>query len=431
MRNTLLSGAVAALLTAPVMAQNVGGDTGMEQIRREFEELKQKNERLEAEVEYLKEATKAERKERAQDEVQIEKIPALESAAKASDWASRMTWKGDLRYRHEDIDVEEATSVRVRHRLRARFGFTAKVNDTINGVVQIATDGGSSDPRSPNQDLGNGWTRKPLAIDLAYVEWKPFKPLAVQLGKTPMPWIRTGSFFFDGDITPEGIAVKYNQGPVFASAFGYWLSERSSDVDSKLIGGQVGIKRAVGPVTLTGAVSYYDLVHVKDQITTTVSGVCTANPAFFGGPQGNSTYASGGCARLLYDFNDVQVLGQADFAIGKLPMSIFVDYMKNTEADDLDSAWAAGVVLGKASDPHTWEVGYAYQKGEKDSVFGQFHDSDFGGNLLDSKGSSLKVGYAPAKNWVFNGTYHINKRFVDVGTPRDYKRLMLDLNYKF
>lgn len=430
MRSTLLSGAVAALLTAPVMAQNVGGDTGMEQIRRELEELKQKNERLEAEVEYLKENTKAERKERAQDDVQIEKIPALESAAKASDWASRMTWKGDLRYRHEDIDVEEATSVRVRQRLRARFGFTAKVNDTINGVIQIATDGGSSDPRSPNQDLGNGWTRKPLAIDQAYVEWKPLKPLALQLGKTPMPWVRTGSFFFDNDITPEGITLKYNQGPVFASAFGYWLSERSADVDSKLAGGQVGLKQAVGSVTLTGAVSYFDLLHVKDQITTSGNG-CTANPAFFGGPQGNSTYVSSGCARLLYDFNDLQVLAQAEFAVGKLPVKVFVDYMKNTEAEDLDSAWAAGVVFGKASEPRTWEVGYTYQKAEKDSVFGQFHDSDFAGNLLDAKGNSVSAAYAFAKNWTFNGTYHMNKRFMDVGTPRDYKRLMLDLNYKF
>ena len=134
----------------------------------------------------------------------------------------------------------------------------------------------------------------------------------------------------------------------------------------------------------------------------------------------------------------MQIQGQADFAIGKLPVNVFVDYMMNTEAEvnttagkKLDSAWAAGITLGRAVEPKTWEVGYTYQTAEKDSVFAQFHDSDFGGNLLDSKGHGFKVGYAPAINWTLNGTYYVNERFMDVGTPRDYTRLMLDLNYKF
>jgi hypothetical protein len=45
----------------------------------------------------------------------------------------------------------------------------------------------------------------------------------------------------------------------------------------------------------------------------------------------------------------------------------------------------------------------------------------------------LKVGYAPAKNWVLNGTYFMNKRFVDAigATASDYDRYQIDLNFKF
>jgi len=424
------AGTVALLTAFGAGAQEAGTTAMLEQIQQQLTELKAANERLQAEVDYLKSNALGARKEAAENDIQIEKIPALESAAKAADWASRITWKGDLRYRHERIDAEEATAVRNRQRLRARFGLTAKVNDTVSAVVQLATDGGISDPRSTNQDLGNAWTRKPLAIDLAYAEWKPNAQWTLQFGKTPMPWLRTGSFFFDGDITPEGTTIKFTRGALFGSAFGYWASERSAAADSALIGGQLGARKTVGGVVWTGAVGYFDMTHVQGEITTTATG-CTANPVFFGGPQGNSTYVSGGCARLLNDFNDLQLQAQADFKVGKLPVNVFVDYMQNTKADNLDTAWAAGFVLGKASDPGTWEAGYVFQKAEKDSVFGQFHDSDFGGNLTDSQGGSLKFGWAPARNWTLNGTYHMNKRFVNVGTERDYTRLMLDMSFKF
>ena len=87
----------------------------------------------------------------------------------------------------------------------------------------------------------------------------------------------------------------------------------------------------------------------------------------------------------------------------------------------------------------TWEFGYAYQKTEKDALFGQFVDSDFGGGLTDTDGSVFKIAYVPAKNWTLNGTYFLNSRFIDVpitvaGAPKtglDYDRYQIDFNVKF
>jgi hypothetical protein len=90
-----------------------------------------------------------------------------------------------------------------------------------------------------------------------------------------------------------------------------------------------------------------------------------------------------------------------------------------------------GVVLGKASNARTWEAGIAYQSLDKDALFAQIIDSDFGDGRTDTEGFFLKGGYAPVKNVTVNATYFINTLNKDVGVELDYNRLQLDLNYKF
>ncbi|MGH8286580.1 MAG: putative porin, partial [Steroidobacteraceae bacterium] len=399
-------------------------------LEAENAELKARNDRIEATTDYLRANASATRKELAEDAPNIGKIADLEKQAKAAEWANKLSIKGDFRYRHEQVDPEEAITDQTRHRLRARVGLTAKVNDTLSATVQIASDGGNSDPRSTNQTLGDGLTRKGIGIDMAYADWKPVKGFSLQLGKHPYPWQRVASHIWDPDLTWEGGAVRFDRGAFFASAIGSWLQESSSQSDATLIGAQIGFKQDIGAVKLLGAVGYYDVGAAQDEITTT-AGTCTANSAFFGGPQGNTTFVGGGCARLLNDYNLLDLLVQADFKIAGLPLILFGHHIQNQEASALDTGYAFGLTLGKAGDPRSWEVGYLYQDVEKDAQFGQFLDSDFGGGVADSKGSVLKLIYAPAKSWTLNGTYFLNERFGSTGAERDYDRLQLDLNYKF
>ena len=447
MNKTLLPVAVASLLAAPAYAQQapttdeilrrlqalgqrvlkLEQDNGA--LRADNAELREKNDRIEATTEYLRSNASATRKQLAEEGP---KVAEAERISKAAEWASRISWKADLRYRHEFLDPEEAADDQTRHRVRARFGMTGKINDTLAATIQIATNGANNDPRSTNQTLGEGSTRKGVGIDLAYVDWKPVDGLSLQAGKMPLPWYRTPGLLWDGDITPEGMAAKYTRGPFFASAFGYWLSERSTASDATLLGGQLGLTGNLGAARLTGAVGYYDYGGVEGQITTLATG-CVPNSVFFGGPQGNTTVLDGVCATLAYDFNVIEGLVQADMTIGTLPLTLFAQYLQNQEADELDTAYNAGFALGKAGNPRSWEFAYFYQSVEKDSQFGQFTDSDFGGGVTDTEGSVLRVGYAPAKNWVLNGTYFMNDRFVDApgAIESDYDRYQLDLNFKF
>jgi hypothetical protein len=452
MNKTLVSAAFAAMLVAPVVATAQTSAEfaelrrALDQVTQRLDALEQKNQVLEARNTELENKNKA--LEESNDK-QSDQIAQASSKAKSADWATRISWKGDLRYRHEYVDPFEAVNDQTRHRIRARVGLTAKVNDTLSTTFQIATGGGTNDPRSTNQTLGEGMTRKQVAIDLAYFDWAPVQGFNLQLGKMPYPFERVSTPTWDPDLTPEGGAVKYTKGPFFGSVFGYWLSEAALTSDSNVAGAQLGFKGDLGGMKWTAAAMYYDVGAVQNEVTTIIApsgmlpAICAAgllNNAFFGGAQGNSTFNNGdNCNRLLNDFNIWEVLAKGDFALGSIPLSLFANYSENTEADDLNTAYGAGFTLGRASNPRTWELSYVYAKIEKDGLFGQFMDSDFGGGITDTEGSVFRLVYAPARNWTINGTYFLNERFVDVpitvaGVPitgTDYDRYQIDFNVRY
>lgn len=348
-------------------------------------------------------------------------------------WVPNFNFKGDLRYRNETIDQQYAV-VRNRDRIRVRAGFVAKVNDTISTELQLAS-AESGDPRSSNQTLTGENTRKPIYIDLAYAEWKPHADWKFTAGKMKYPWVRPGqSIFFDGDINPEGLAVNFSHGPFFASSFYNQLEERSAVGESTLFGGQLGWKQPVGAATVTVGASYFDFNSVQHR-----------NPFYAGSSNGNTT-TTVGCFPgqspcLLNDYNLVEGFAEYSVPVAGRPLSLYADYIKNTAAlNNHDTAYGAGIQYGRASNPRTWEIGYFYQKQEKDSVNAQFLDSDYAGGNSDGKGGVFKAGYAFARNWTLNLTYFLNKTNIDVPVTvagvgsvrnRDYKRLQVDMNFKY
>jgi outer membrane murein-binding lipoprotein Lpp len=450
-----MAGAVAAFLSAPVFAQSVDA-ARLEEIARQLQELRAQNDRLQAEVEYLKANAREERKQLASDELTLGNLNSTAAVA-----GSRYIWSSDFRFRHEMNNAEENATSRNRERIRVRFGVAARVNDTINAKLQLSTiNAGNDSPRSLNQTLGTTWDRKTVGFDQAYVDWK-FSPTGnLVLGKMPIPFVTTVSYQWDKDLTPEGVALKYVRGPLFAGGYYFALNERDvaasslASKDADIYAAQVGFRKVIGNVTWTGAVGYFDFIGVKDRIANGANTGCTVDGAFGAGQgsgnnaSGNTLYSGGAllttgsgtsCGRLLNDYNLIEVLGQADFNAGRYPVSIYFDYVRNngvvaSQVNRQDTGYSAGFLFNKAGGARTWEVGYVYQKTEKDALFAQFHDSDFSGGLTDSSGSVIKLAYVPATSWTLNVQYMLNARFIDNGDSaptKDYKRLQVDLNYKY
>jgi len=453
-RNTVLATAVAATLAlaAPqAFAQAKGSATKAEvqaieaqmktlaerlskleasntQLQSENQELKAVVDRREAEIDYLKSQTKELREESAVASNEISKV-------KGADWATKLKGRGDFRYRHEGIESERVVSGqaedaadRTRHRIRARLGFDYAVTDTVKGSLLFAT--GGDDPRSSNQTLGGTGTRKSIGVDMAYVDWKFMNGANLVLGKQPYPFVRPGqSMFFDSDFNPEGGAVKFDRGMFFGSGYGWWLTEQfnsnpaGENNDSNLFGAQVGMKfPLLGGETVLAA-HYFDC------------GACQDNsPLYANNGNGNTTYTIPGSTinLLRYDYEILQLSVQMGTTLFDQPFTFWADYAQNMASDvEYDTAYGVGVVLGKASNAKTWEAGIAYQSIDKDALFAQIIDSDFGDGRTDSEGWFLKGGYAPVKNVTLNATYFINTLNKDVGVELDYNRLQLDVNYKF
>jgi hypothetical protein len=409
---------------AEIRAQLQGLIQRVDKLEQENTELRAENETLKGESDYLKAETRGLRKESA--------IHAVEAAkVKGADWAGKVALKGDLRYRYEFIGDEalnssgvQATADRYRDRIRARVNLEAKPTDTILLGIGFATTEGN-DPRSSNQSLDGVFSRKSLDLDLAYFDWKFAAWGDVIGGKMKQPFAKPGqSVFWDGDVNPEGLAFAFNRGIWFGSTYGFWIDEisgaesaRTSDV--MLYGGQVGVKLPLGSSSLTLAAHYYDLS----------AGVGRA--PFFGGSSNGNTTIGTTTPVLVYDYEVINVMAELNLMLGATPLQFWVDAAQNQDPDDYDTAWAAGVLFGKASNPKTWEIGTSYNVIEKDALFGQLIDSDFGGGTTDSEGWIIRGAFAPTRNWTLNATYFINQRNVDVGTEADYDRMQLDFNVKF
>lgn len=441
--------AAAGLAPVPAFAQSA-----------EIDALKQQLAALSTKIDALEKAQSQTRK--TSDEAQATADHTADVVAQSK---AALSFAGDLRYRNESFDVQYVDANRQRDRIRARFNANFRVNDTISGQLGLST--GGDDPRSGNQTLDGQNARKTFGLDVAYVTWAPTAALKITAGKQRYSWTRTGSMFYDNDVNPEGISVNYATGNFFASTFYDWLSERAlafgnvttgTNTDSLMFGLQAGYRIPIGDtlkLTLAGTYMNYD-------------GVQGYNP-FFGGSSFGNTTTTVGCARavpagtacLLSDFDIIEGSADLTASVAGKPLRFFIDYAQNTEAvvnpvanEKLDTAYAAGIQYSAASAAKgTWEVGLLYQKIEKDSLFGQLVDSDFGDGNTDTKGFVIKGGYTVARNWTLNATLFLNELANDVpqtvtvfneATPapydsrnitnvfdRNYKRLQMDLNFRF
>jgi hypothetical protein len=450
MNNRLITAAVGvALLGVAYVPAASAQSSELEALKAQLQALTQKVEQLEKD-----QKAQAESADKTTDAV-------AQTRANVGEWVGRFQWKGDFRYRNEDIKQELNPAERNRDRMRVRAGFVAKVNDTVRTEIQLTTgetlaNGGYGDARSPNQTLTDANSRKRVWFDTAFAEWAPNANFKVTFGKMRYPWVRpTGSLFFDGDINPEGGAINWQQGVngVFATAFWTQIAERSAQADSTLAGGQIGWRGDLASGTrLTVAAGYFD--HGAVQGYNAVQDATLPANAF-----GNTTTASAAVCRpgvitatstacIADDFNIVEGLAELSMQLGGKPLVFSLDYAKNNKADfaasatspsGLDTAYMAGVQFGRVTTARSWEVAYLYQKVENDALYGQWVDSDFGAGATGSSGHVFKAGYGFGRNFRINGTYFWNDTNIDVpltvgGVPitdRKYKRLQLDLNVSF
>ena len=222
------------------------------------------------------------------------------------DWASRISFDGDLRLRYEsrgyadgnsneivdfaklndkgpyDVNANSSSNLppllNTREdrdsllRLRARFGLKAQLADNWVAGIRVAT-GSNNNPVSTTQNLGGGFGKKDIWLDQGYVTWTPSERLTLTGGRIANPFMST-DILYSHDLNFDGVAAIFDQplnrdlslfGTVGAFPVQYSDDSASSngldkeDSDNKwLYGAQLGAKWALNDHhRLKGAMAYY------------------------------------------------------------------------------------------------------------------------------------------------------------------------------
>lgn len=337
-------------------------------------------------------------------------------------WIEKIKLKGDFRYRYENIDDDKNLNDQNRSRLRARIEVQAEINDTWKVGLGLAS--GGDKPTTSNQTLGGGGSTKGIHLDLAYFDWSGIKNTNVIGGKFKNPFYRasSNSLLWDNDYRPEGLAVKYDNGLLFATAALLYLEsdDKAGAQDAESYWGiQAGFHKEIGDgINLLAGISYYDIP------------VAGSTPFYGVGPGADGAFGNALAADGTYlnDYEELELFAELKFNIGNIPASVFYDWVENQDASDDENGFSTGFQVGKAGTRGTWQMSYIYQDLEADAVLGLTTDSDYGGGGTNNKGHLFYGAYALNNNTIFSLTYYLQE-YGDLDT--DYDRLSIDLKFKY
>ena len=367
--------------------------------------------------------------------------PAPVAVTMPKTWVDYLTIKGDVRLRYEMINDDAKKNAnnedytRDRARIRARLGAEAKVEDLKAGI-RLST--GGADPISGNQTLGDGFQKKDIRLDLAYIDYSFLGDSPNELraigGKMEQPLITMpDDLVWDPDLTPEGLAAKARFGNDFVTLLlngeGLYVQERDAKKNASGLAGQAAFKFQFIPeigLTVGGTYLAYQNIQGYDVIDWENSNKSYGNSTINGTVSGSTTNKA-----WATEFTPIMGFAQLDLWLG-FPLSFYGQALTNPKADANKNGYMGGVSLGKAKNPQTFEVGYSYTKLEKDATLGMFTDSDRWGGGTDGEGSKFYGKYQIMKNLQACATFFLDKKKIsaaDGGT--DYNRLQLDIQAAF
>ncbi|CAI8747364.1 putative porin [Pseudomonas sp. IT-P260] len=230
------------------------------------------------------------------------------------DWASRISFDGDIRLRDEsryysgsnsneivdfaklnnngpyDVNPNSSTNLppllNTREdrtnlfRLRARLGMKAVISPEWTAGIRIGT-GSDNNPVSTTQNLGGGFAKKDIWLDQGYLNWKPTDELTLTGGRFANPFMST-DMLYSNDLNFDGVAAIFDHklnrdwgvfGTVGAFPVDYTNDTSTSngfdkeESDNKwLYGAQLGAKWAINSNNrLKGALAYYRFDDIQGQ----------------------------------------------------------------------------------------------------------------------------------------------------------------------
>lgn len=398
------------------------------------------------------------------------------------EWVDRFKFEGDLRlglqrdmfsesnapevfFQVQGQDIDNTTQDRDRARLRARFGFTARVTPDITAGLRLAT-GSQFEPVSTNQTLGNSNNKSNFSLDRAFLKGRSqdFLPwLTTTAGRIPNPFFST-DLVWDDDLNFDGLALQFEDPTSaaqvwrpFATLGVFPLQEVqrsiSNDAKSKwLIGAQGGVewvpsndlRAKVG----LGVYDYRNISGVRNAFNSTTTNETApdyrqkGNTLFNIDNDGNPNTNLYG---LAADYQVLNLTGAVDFSLYN-PVHLIVsgDYVRNIGFSSSKALARSGfnvkpettgymvrVAVGMPAMllKNDWQLSLAYRYLEANATVDAFTDSDFHLGGTNSKGFIVGAQYGLSRNTWLNARW-LSSREIS-GLPLSINTLQVYLNAKF
>lgn len=341
-------------------------------------------------------------------------VALLVATAGATAQDSPWTYYGDLRLRAEktaDIPARSDDIERLRSFLRAgaRYNNENGFEFAAAGKLGVGSDDNADNIRNLDNERSDSG-----GIDELYVAWAASESTRFQLGKGRNPFVTT-PLTWDRDLRPIGAYVEYQTSVRDFDAFyftgGYFAGDHLYSDDSKIAGLQIGYGWMEGAEsgfsTFLGYFDYSDLDRAAR------SGLGRTNRRV------NNRFVSD------FDLLNWQLIGRLQLA--EKPLVTRLDLVRNLGADDLRDGARFSAIWGDAEGLGGWEVGYSYQRPQRDAVLAYFAEDDWWFH-------SFARGYMP---WVAYGFERgISVQLSGFVERRDLlddttKRLLLDVRKRW
>ncbi len=467
-------------------------------------------------VQYVPEIVKEEIREQVRNELRAQVTQDVIKHAQTNrwgikdalpGWVNRIKLSGDIRlradgeyldqdnnsevYRNVDNEFIDTINDRERARIRMRLAVKAKVNDSIEAGIRLAS-GNLTDPVSTNQTLGNRGNRYDVTLDRAYLKYTDtnddgYEWLTLWGGRIPNPWFST-DLVWDSDLNFEGFAAttRYNfaggdslydltesNKEVFLTMGAFPLDEFSFTAnDPWLYGAQIGgsiLFSNQSKLKVGVAYYYYDDLVVEPSFDVALAAdpnvefeIGSTSPPEVG--QGNTLADLDPIdgTNVVYGYaSDYELLGlttQLDLSIfAPYRLSFTGEYFENIGYDRDDVNRRVGLDVKEETTAYqfridfgwpsvnlagNWRAHAAYKYIERDAVLALFNDSDFHGGGTDAEGYVIGFDYGLGKNawasfkWIstdeIDGPGFLGGFDCDViDCSYKYDRVQVDVNAKF
>jgi hypothetical protein len=334
---------------------------------------------------------------------------------------------------------------RNRFRLRARVQLASEITKNFDWGIRVAT-GSFANPISLQQSFTDYYTRKPFALDRAFVRFtSKTDPVDVELigGKFEPTWKRT-PFTLDPDLQPEGFAQSLrfavgNDSPLRAvkvTAFELPFRERAVGADGALFGGQVLTEWKWSDnwsTTLSGTFHDFEQVDlippVVGALPTLVNGgldYATTNTVFINPFTNLAEYRSE--FRVIDAIAEIKYTGLSE----KLPLTITVNYLHNTSAfNNQKDGGLLQADLGRRQEKGDWALEYWFWKAEREVFPSVFMDSEMQ-IQTNSLTHAIKGSYLVHKQVQLDFRYLAHRRLATLAVNNRWQNhLQFDVNYRF